>query len=447
MKALVIHGLRFDSRLTTFQHTLSFARHLNGFEVTYVNGHGLVDEDLLTQTFDLVIITYELIALRNTPFWPYIAQRISTLIRNSRVRVVMPQDDYSSSSKLDDFIVENNIQHVFSPLTHDLHMIYPRSLKAGVQFSEAFTGYWESGTAVPYHKYRKDFKNRSIDLGQRVRHLPPQLGPAAQRKGELAIRFSEEASVRGFSCDVSTKDSDVLLGDEWWKFLGDTKFTVGRLGGASVVDPHGKLAMKVNQLQLRNPKISYDEIAKKLHTEKLEQGNFTAISPRLFECAAMGVCQILERDEYFDDFLPWIHYLPLKPDLSNLEEIFSAMRDTERCSEISYEAEKNLITSGKYSYSEFIKRLVRTTLAVELDPVLPTRLIDYDEKLFGTLGFDEVEATKKMVRKSVVWNNRRMINESQGLIKLWIDNFSKKNLIVESLTIPWSSALVHLAKS
>jgi len=447
VNALIIHGLRFDSRLTTFQHTLAFARHLRGFEVTYVNGQGFIDEDLLNQSFDLVIVTYELLALRNTPFWTYIAERISTLIRNGRVRVVMPQDDYSASRNLDNFIVENEIQHVFSPLTRDLFMIYPRAIQAGVKFHEAFTGYWESETTLPFQKYRKKFELRSIDLGQRVRHLPPQLGPAAQKKGELAIRFAEIASANGFYCDVSTKNSDVLLGEDWWKFLGNIKFTVGRLGGASVVDPDGNLAMKVNQLQLRKPGITFEQLAKKLKVEKLKQGDFSAISPRLFECAAMGVCQILEKDVYFDDFSPWIDYLPLESDLSNLPEILLAMRDVDRCSEIANHAENTLIKSGKYSYFEFVKLLAKTTLGVEIDARLPPVLIDHDERLISTLSFGEIEEIKKTVRQRIIRKKNTMLRESEEMCTSWYEAFTNRFLIVESLTIPWCSALPHLENS
>ena len=447
MKALIIHGLRFDSRLTTFQHTLAFARHLHGFEVTYVNGQGLIDEKVLTQTFDIAIVTYELLALRNTPFWVYIEKRIAALLQSSKIRVAMPQDDYSSSFALDKFIVENKVQHVFSPLTRDLVMIYPRSMAAGVKFSEAFTGYWETKTDLPFQQYRRDFDLRSIDVGQRVRHLPPQLGPAAQKKGEIAIKLAEAAQDQGFLCDVSTKDSDVLIGTDWWKFLGNTKFTVGRLGGASVVDTHGNLARKVNQLQLRNPKISFEEIAKKLNTDRLPQGDFSAISPRLFECAAMGVCQVLEKDNYFENFQPWVDYLPLDADLNNLVEVFSTMRDVDRCREIANHAEATLIKSGKYSYFEFVKRLVKTTLNVDLDANLSPSLVDNDEELFSGLGFSAIESVKKSVRQSITWKKNSGLIEHATIESRWVGAFRKKHLIVESLILPWCSALVHLKSS
>jgi hypothetical protein len=359
----------------------------------------------------------------------------------------MPQDDYSSSANLDKFIVEHDVQYVFSPLTRDLEMIYPRSIKSGTHFHEAFTGYWESETVLPYASFRRDFHARTIDLGQRVRHLPPQFGPAAQKKGELALRFADAAALDGFKCDVSTKDSDVLLGDDWWRFLGNIKFTVGRLGGASIVDSDGKLAMKVNQLQIRNPNISFDAIAKKLSTSEINQGDFSAISPRLFECASMGVCQILERDYYFENFEPWIDYIPLEPDLSNLSDVFTAMRDSEMSAEIASHAEATLIASGKYSYSEFVKRLVEVTLGVDLDTSKNTVLHDHDLLLFGGLRYSEIEDVKRRVISTFL-KGRFLRSSSQSEIEaLWLDFFRQKGLIIESLTLPWCSALDNLGRS
>lgn len=448
MKALVIHNLKFDSRLTTLQHTLCFARHLYGFEVTYVNGLGLTDGAIKEERYDLAIVTYELVALRNTPYWRYISERVAPLLRNARVKIVMPQDDYSSSAFLDAFCVENQIDHIFSPLTKDLDMLYPGSLSAGIKFSEARTGYWEASTRLSYLSFQRPFAERSVDLGQRVRYLPPQLGPVAQRKGELALRFAQAARERGMTCDVSTRDADVLIGIDWWKFLGDIRFTVGRLGGASIADPYGRLAARVRQLQLRDPTITYEALARRLKTSKIPQGDFTATSPRLFECAAMGVCQILETGQYFEDFQPWRDYIPLEPEMENLEEVFAAMTQFERCEEIVRNAELSLISSGRYTYSRFCADLVKTTLGVDLSPDLGRpRISDVDAPLFESLTPAAVDEVKEAARRGLGISFRADKSLRSPIVTAWMDAFSQRRLIVESLTMPWSPAEQFLAES
>jgi len=443
----VVHGLRFDSRLTTIQHSLSFARHLNGCHVTYVNALGRIPRRLADEGFDLAILTYEVVALRNIPFWGAIVKRLAPLLRASRTRVVMPQDDYSTCAALDEFIVKHDVQFVFSPLTRDLHMLYPKSIARGVRFHEAFTGYWESSTALPIEKFRKPFKERSIDLGQRVSFLPPQLGPAAQRKGQLAVAFAERAETEGFTCNVSTKSSDVLVGEAWWRFLGDMRFTVGRLGGASIADPRGRLAQRVMQLQMRDPLITHDEIARRLKTDLLPQGDFSAISPRLFECAAMGVCQVLEEAHYVDGFEPWRDYLPLASDLSNTAEVFEAMRDWDRCEEIAASAENVLIRSGRHSYRQFVKRFMDVCTGHDIDAGGKPVVIDVDEALFPDPDPAAVEHVRARARRLVIRDRRTAADAASETASEWADCFRRKELIVESLTIPWCPAKPLLGTS
>jgi len=447
MKVLVLHSLVFGSRLTTIEHTLSFGRHLRGCEVTYVNAYGRIPRELADERFDLAILTYELLAQRTMPFWGALVWRLAPLIKAAKITVVMPQDDYFYSGHVDDFVVENDVQYVFSPLTRDLHMLYPRSMASGVQFHEAFTGYWEADTALPVASFREPFEQRRIDLGQRVRFLPPQLGPVAQRKGLLSIKFAELAERAGFVCDVLTDPSAVLVGDDWWRFLGDSRFTIGRLGGASVADPRGRLHAKVRQLELRKPSITYDEIARRLRTDEVPQGDFTAISPRLFECAAMGVCQVLEEAHYVDGFEPWRDYIPLAPDLSNVDEVFAAMRDWERCKEIAANGEAALIGSGRHTYREFVKRLASVCTGHDTESGAPPIVRDLDEALFAGEGGEFAARVQGIARRLAIREKRSLNDSAAEVARQWVAAFRRRELIVESMTIPWCPAKPLLASS
>lgn len=447
VKVLVLHALRSDSRLTTIEHALCFGRHLDGCEVTYLNAFGRIPTGFERTRFDVVVLTYEMVAQRAMPFWDALVYRLKPIIAAARTRVVMPQDDYSHAAFLDELVVNNDVQLVFSPVTRDLDMLYPHSIARGVQFHEAFTGYWESGTRLPLDTFRRPFKERSIDLGQRVRFLPPNFGPKAQRKGQIAIEFSDLAQKAGFRCDVSTRDSDVLVGDAWWRFLGDMRFTVGRLSGASIADPVGKLQAKVTQLELRKPAITHKEIAERLKIDRIEQGDFSAVSPRLFECAAMGVCQVLEEAHYVDGFEPWRDYIPLAPDLSNTAEVLEAMRDWDRCEEIAASAENVLIRSGRHSYRQFVKRFMDVCTGHDIDAGGKPVVIDVDEALFPDPDPAAVERVRALARRLVIRDRRTAADAASETAREWADCFRRKELIVESLTIPWCPAKPLLGTS
>ena len=159
------------------------------------------------------------------------------------------------------------------------------------------------------------------------------------------------------------------------------------------------------------------------------------------------MCQILEKDNYFENFEPWVDYLPLDAGLNNLAEVFLVMRDIERCREVASHAEAILIQSGKYSYSEFVRRLVKTTLNHDIDENLSLKLVDNDEELFLGLEFSTIESVKKSARQSIVWKKNNVQIEHSIIESRWVEAFRKKNLIVESLILPWCSALVHLKSS
>ena len=447
VKVLVLHALRQDSRLTNIQYALCFARHLDGCEVTYVNVFGRVPQNLNSSGFDLVVLTYEVLAQRAMPFWRALTKRLTPIMDAARVRVVIPQDDYSYSAYLDEFVADRKVDFVFSAVTQDLHMLYPRSIACGVQFHEALTGYWEPQTSIPISSFRRPFKERSTDVGQRVRFLPPQFGPVAQRKGQLAVEFASLAKQAGFRCDVSTSDSDVLIGDAWWKFLGDVRFTIARRGGASIADPMGRLQTKVTQLELRRPSITHDEIARILKVNRLPQGDFTAISPRLFECAAMGVCQVLEEAHYFDGFQPWRDYIPLAPDMSNSAEVFETMQDWSRCEEIAASAEDVLIRSGLHSYRQFVKRFMDICTGHDIDGGGAPVFRDIDDGLFPDYDSEVAEQIRASARLLVIRGRNGGSDAVSEVARQWVDCFRRKELIVESFTIPWCAARSLLGTS
>ena len=194
------------------------------------------------------------------------------------------------------------------------------------------------------------------------------------------------------------------------------------------IDPKGLLAIKVRKLQLRHPKISYDDIAKRLRTSDLPQGDFSAISPRLFECAAMGVCQVLERSYYFDDFEPLKHYVPLNPDLSNMDE-----------------AEKSLTQSGRYTYSGFVRFILKTTTGHNISDDDPdVEVHDVDEPLFDGLSPQDSEKSKRAARRMLMWTRKSATNDMNDNVSAWVASFRDDSLCVESMTLPWSPAVRHL---
>jgi hypothetical protein len=387
-KVALVHALNANSRMTNQDFTLAFIRHAPEHEWTSINALGPIGSEFLDQQFDLVLVTYEFLALRESPHWSAILNHVAPVLKLARKVALLPQDDYTRSAKLEEMIGKFDVEHIFTPVQFDLEKIYPRSIAVGRKITTVLTGYFEPKHVEEWAFARRPFSERKIDLGQRVRWLPPYFGPGANEKAALALRFAMAADAAGLSCDVSTHENAALLGLDWIRFLGNTKFTVGHLGGATVVDPKGQLRRRYECLTHIAPKLAAPSVDKAIPIKRSRMGNFRMISPRLFEAPTMGVAQVMPEGDYQIGIRPWEHYLPLAPDMSNAESILAAMGDPGLGESIAGRCLQHIQQNRELTYASFSSMVLSkldvtpaldTTVTHEaLDPATPFVLMDRD---------------------------------------------------------------------
>lgn len=348
-KVLIIHALRPTSRKTTIDHLLAFREHLPNADVSYLHFAQPIPKDALALVEpDLLIVNYDYLNYRFTPLWPYIRSRHRDLARRARRVVAIAQDDFWAHRLLDNWCVAWGVERVLTPIDTDREVLYPRTARRA-EFRTVLTGY------APSHiEATPRLRDRPIDLGQRVRATPPHLGHFAQLKSEQAVVLAKAARSAGFVIDVSTKVEDSLVGEAWPRFLQSCKFTTGMKGGASIADPFGLLYNRVEAyLSRRSQKEASTDSFKFLRRHD-GRYQFSAVSPRLFEAASAGTCQILRRDDYLGALEPWTHYVPLEHDFSNMTEVLYAMRDLDQCEEIASNATNRLIATREFGYQHLV---------------------------------------------------------------------------------------------
>jgi hypothetical protein len=126
-------------------------------------------------------------------------------------------------------------------------------------------------------------------------------------------------------------------------------------GGASLHDPRGLIHTKVQSYRVRHPEATFDEIEEHCFKGKDMKHEFTAISPRLFESAMAGTCQILQREDYLGVLEPWRDYIPLESDYSNIDVVLKVMKDLDKCQLIVENAKKALVDSKFFDYSRLVE--------------------------------------------------------------------------------------------
>lgn len=213
---------------------------------------------------------------------------------------------------------------------------------------------------------------RPIDVGYRGRSLAPYMGRAALEKREIAERFDHLARDTGLKLDVTAGEGERMYGDDWWRFLGSCKGTLGVEAGVSVFDLEDEAYREYHRLALAGP-VSIDQL------ERGPQGGlegnvfYRTASPRHFEAAAFRVCQILYEGRYSGVMEPSVHYIPLRKDFSNLDEVLETFRDPEARRRIAENARRDLIDSGRWSYERFVRSvfdevLIEQGLNPDVDP-------------------------------------------------------------------------------
>ncbi|MDR1360641.1 MAG: hypothetical protein LBJ82_06650 [Deltaproteobacteria bacterium] len=81
------------------------------------------------------------------------------------------------------------------------------------------------------------------------------------------------------------------------------------------------------------------------------------ISPRAFEAIAMGTGMVLYEGNYSGILIPWEHYIPLKKDWSNIDEVLHHVLDDALLAPITRRAYNDVIVSGKYGYRTLVREI------------------------------------------------------------------------------------------
>ncbi len=310
--------------------------------------------------FDAIILDVTLLCLRYPYYKKYfdLFNKHFSFIKNlDTIKIAFPQDDYDCSEILDNWMVDWNVNVVFSPLANnpDINVIYPKYSKVGI-IELGYTGYIDNDH-FKMSKYARNFEKRDIDIFYRARKLPPYFGRIGELKWRIADLIKIKAQANNLKLDISYEEKDTILGERWYEYLGNSKFTLGSLSGSSLVDPKGEIQEKVKEYCKKRTNYDYEEI-EKLFFPGLDKYNFTALSPRNIEAAFTFTGQILVRGPYSNVLKPWEDYIPLEPDASNFYEVYEAMNDIEFVKKMIKNCYEKLVERKDLYYSDLANKII-----------------------------------------------------------------------------------------
>jgi hypothetical protein len=325
-----------------------FSRHT----VHVLSSRGEFPNGLDLKRFDGLIIHYSLVACWDA----FIGPRARAAIRQFKgLKIVFVQDDYRFINQTVDAIRDLGTHILFGLAPEDIiDDVYSPDRLPNVVRETVLTGY------VPEHLTKISvprFAERKIDIGYRARKLPAWIGSLGQQKWLIADHFLKWAPQHNLKCDISTSEYDRIYGRDWIYFIANSKSMIGSESGSSVCDFTGDIQKKVEEHERAFPDTPF-EVLRDLYF-KDEDGRFpmNVISPRCFEAAALRTLMILYEGKYSSRLVPWRHYVPLRLDHSNLDEVLQVLRDPERAQAIVDTAFKEVALNPDNMFPSMVRQM------------------------------------------------------------------------------------------
>lgn len=287
--------------------------------------------------------------------------RSTTTFENYRgLKILAKQDEHYRSAHTAEFIGAKKVDVLLTCLPEsEWRKVYPKDMVGDCVLMQTLTGYV---SPAQREIAWRPMAARRVDVAYRGSMQPLSFGRLGREKWEIGERFLEAVAGRGLRTDISSEWSARFNGKSWYGFLQDSRAVLGVESGSNVFDFDGSLAAAAKAFETENrARMSRDELYRAAEERIIgeREGNvdYAQVSPRHFEAAAAFTVQVLYEGRYSDILKPWRHYLPLRRDFGNIDEIVDALRDDARLEEMARVTRAELIDAPTWHYETFVERL------------------------------------------------------------------------------------------
>ena len=273
-------------------------------------------------------------------------------------KIALPQDEYDHSEVLDEWLYELGATAILSNFgAAQRSTLYPL-MHSRASFGKALTGYVDETLVASFAKTSLPMERRPFDIVYRASHLPYWFGSQGQLKHQVGTVVAERAPRHELMVDISTRAEDTILGDAWFEFLASSRAVIGSESGSSVLDRRGEIRSQIRELLRREPDLDFAEVNRRM-PPGWDDFAFFAISPRHFEAISTRTCSLLVEGTYDGILEPDRHYLSIRRDFSNLDDVLERVRDHAALQVIADRAYTEIVASGEFTYEAFARDLER----------------------------------------------------------------------------------------
>jgi len=334
---------------TVFEHAEALGKY-SCHEWAYLDYGRLNQPGLDLNAFDAVVVHYSV----RLPYGQIDDQGADKLRGYQGLKVLFIQDEYDHTNRAKSLIRKIGFDLVFSvvPPQH-LASIYPSAEFPGVVFVSNFTGYVPADL-VALVGMPQPPSARSLMVGYRGRPLPLRYGQLGQEKVEIGRLVKEYCDARSIPNDIAWSEEARIYGTRWYEFVASCRAMLGSESGSNVFDWDGSLDARINGYKSANPSASDFEVYKQVVLPQEQPGLMNQISPRLFEAIAARTVLVLFEGTYSGVVRAGEHYIALRKDGSNLEQVLGLLGDDDYVDRMVKHAYDDIIGSGRHSYQSFV---------------------------------------------------------------------------------------------
>ncbi len=320
--------------------------------------------------FDVVVTHY---SIRLSFDWHLSSFYRQALKGYKGLKISFVQDEYDETETIRRSIEELGINILFTCVPEEfIEDIYPSSRFRGVKFIQTLTGWVPSNL-----ENRNEFKpisERQKVISYRGRPLAYWYGDLGQEKVNIGKVVKAECEKRGISVDIEWDEDKRIYGDQWYTFLSNARATLGTESGSNVFDDYGEIRRNIKGEIDKNPAVTYEEIHQKYLVEHEGKVKMNQISPKMFEAIALKTALVLFEGSYSGILKSEVHYISLKKDFSNLDQVLAKLDNISYLEHLTETAFRDIILSGKYNYEQFILQFDDVIAQYEIQPKLISSL-------------------------------------------------------------------------
>lgn len=195
---------------------------------------------------------------------------------------------------------------------------------------------------------------RCIDIGYRAYEAPWYLGN--NEKIEIADYFLRNASSLGLVTDISLDAAKRFDTSGYAAFLNRCRGHIGTEAGGDYFELNGETRSKFMAYMSVHPKASWSELKKLFFEGYGPSVPMRIISGRQVEAAACKTAQIMFDGRYSGYFRANEHFIALRKDFSNIDEVMQKFSDNSYCRRIVDSAYE--VAMQELTYPALIKKFV-----------------------------------------------------------------------------------------